>query len=80
MKAIPSTYHWVIKFPIHWEMHEIRGEQEKAQSCYLTELRAENKKGSKARQIEETEALCINPDHPERITYISVELDNEKRK
>lgn len=34
MRVVSSTYHHVIKYPIKEGIKEIRGDQEKAISCY----------------------------------------------
>ncbi|XP_021721365.1 uncharacterized protein LOC110688923 [Chenopodium quinoa] len=40
MKAIPSTYHQVIKFPTRWGIQEIRGDPREAKECYKIALKA----------------------------------------
>ncbi|XP_074376777.1 uncharacterized protein LOC141718291 [Apium graveolens] len=35
LKAVPSTYHQVLKFPTPWGAQEIRGDQTMAQDCYM---------------------------------------------
>ncbi|XP_038713400.1 uncharacterized protein LOC120007271 [Tripterygium wilfordii] len=39
MKAVPSTYHQLIRFPIKWGVKEIRGEQLVSRNCYTSALR-----------------------------------------
>nr|XP_017245120.1 PREDICTED: uncharacterized protein LOC108216789 [Daucus carota subsp. sativus] len=36
LKAVPSTFHQVLKFPTPWGVQEIRGEQNMARECYKT--------------------------------------------
>ncbi|XP_017256291.1 uncharacterized protein LOC108225848 [Daucus carota subsp. sativus] len=36
LKAVPSTFHQVLKFPTPWGVQEIRGEQSMARECYKT--------------------------------------------
>ncbi|XP_017256033.2 uncharacterized protein LOC135147082 [Daucus carota subsp. sativus] len=36
LKAVPSTFHQVIKFPTPWGVQQIRGEQSTARECYKT--------------------------------------------
>ncbi|KAK0580870.1 hypothetical protein LWI29_007278 [Acer saccharum] len=39
LKAIPSTYHQLIKFPTKWGVKEIKGEQRAARECYQNALK-----------------------------------------
>ncbi|KAL5840570.1 hypothetical protein ACOSQ4_013178 [Xanthoceras sorbifolium] len=39
MRAIPSTYHQIIRFPTKWGVHEIRGQQKASRDCYQNTLR-----------------------------------------
>ncbi|XP_074354097.1 uncharacterized protein LOC141693012 [Apium graveolens] len=39
LKAVPSTYHQVLKFPTPWGAQEIRGDQDMARECYRTCLK-----------------------------------------
>ncbi|XP_021728394.1 uncharacterized protein LOC110695473 [Chenopodium quinoa] len=40
MKAIPSTYHQIIKFPTRWGIQEIRGDPKEAKKCYKIAIKA----------------------------------------
>ncbi|XP_021774599.1 uncharacterized protein LOC110738496 [Chenopodium quinoa] len=47
MRAIPSTYHQVIKFPTRWGIQEIKGDPKEAKECYKVALKATSaEKGS----------------------------------
>ncbi|XP_021769851.1 uncharacterized protein LOC110734100 [Chenopodium quinoa] len=48
MKAIPSTYHQVIKFPTRWGIQEIRGNPKEAKECYKIALKATSAEKSSA--------------------------------
>ncbi|XP_021714757.1 uncharacterized protein LOC110682741 [Chenopodium quinoa] len=48
MKAIPSTYHQVIKFPTRWGIQEIRGDPREAKECYKIALKATSSEKSSA--------------------------------
>ncbi|XP_021727807.1 uncharacterized protein LOC110694911 [Chenopodium quinoa] len=48
MKAIPSTYHQVIKFPTRWGIKEIRGDPREAKECYKIALKATSAEKSSA--------------------------------
>ncbi|XP_021770754.1 uncharacterized protein LOC110734941 [Chenopodium quinoa] len=48
MKAIPSTYHQVIKFPTRWGIQEIRGDPREAKECYKIALQATSSEKSSA--------------------------------
>lgn len=39
MRAVPSTYHQVIRFPMKWGVKEIRGTQQAARDCYRGTLK-----------------------------------------
>ena len=39
LKAIPSTYHQMIKFPTKWGVREIKGEQRAARECYQNAMK-----------------------------------------
>ncbi|KAK0605617.1 hypothetical protein LWI29_028914 [Acer saccharum] len=41
LKAIPSTYHQLIKFPTKWGVKEIKGEQRAARECYQNGFKKE---------------------------------------
>ena len=40
MRAVPSTFHQVIRFPTAWGIREIKGEQATSRDCYRNTLRA----------------------------------------
>ncbi|XP_021733296.1 uncharacterized protein LOC110700116 [Chenopodium quinoa] len=48
MKAIPSTYHQIIKFPTRWGIQEIRGDPKEAKECYKIALKATSAEKSSA--------------------------------
>ncbi|XP_021726853.1 uncharacterized protein LOC110693998 [Chenopodium quinoa] len=48
MKAIPSTYHQVIKFPTRWGIREIKGDPKEAKECYKIALKATSAEKSSA--------------------------------
>ncbi|XP_074299435.1 uncharacterized protein LOC141630530 [Silene latifolia] len=39
MKAVPSTYHQCVKFPMPWGVETIRGDHEEARGCYKKALK-----------------------------------------
>ncbi|KAK0570879.1 hypothetical protein LWI29_007901 [Acer saccharum] len=39
LKAIPSTYHQMIKFPTRWGVKEIKGEQRAVRECYQNAMK-----------------------------------------
>ncbi|GMN20463.1 hypothetical protein TIFTF001_050035 [Ficus carica] len=43
MKAVPSTYHQCIRFPMIMGVREIKGKQEVARTCYLHSLKMKKK-------------------------------------
>ncbi|XP_074363608.1 uncharacterized protein LOC141704212 [Apium graveolens] len=44
-KAVPSTYHMVLKFPTRNGVGEARGDQKMARSCYVAALRPDGTGG-----------------------------------
>ncbi|XP_059627609.1 uncharacterized protein LOC132270446 [Cornus florida] len=44
MKAITSTYHFLMRFPTEYSMGELRGDQTIARECYVASLRKQNRK------------------------------------
>ncbi|KAL5548402.1 hypothetical protein UlMin_003633 [Ulmus minor] len=40
MRAVPSTFHQVIRFPTAWGVKEIKGEQATSRDCYRNTLKA----------------------------------------
>ena len=40
MRAVPSTFHQVVRFPTKWGIKEIKGEQSISRECYRNTLRA----------------------------------------
>ncbi|XP_038688665.1 uncharacterized protein LOC119987827 [Tripterygium wilfordii] len=43
LKAVPSTYHQLIRFPTKWGVKEIKGEQLASRSCYTTAMKKKSK-------------------------------------
>ena len=41
-KAVTSTYHLMIKFPMDYEVGELRGNQVAAWECYITMIEMED--------------------------------------
>ena len=41
-KAVTSTYHLMIKFPIEYEVGEVRGNQITARECYIAMLKMDD--------------------------------------
>jgi len=46
LRAVPSTYHMVLKFPTLGDIGKLRGDQRQAKECYVTSLNAAITKGS----------------------------------
>ncbi|XP_074352147.1 uncharacterized protein LOC141691314 [Apium graveolens] len=45
-KAVPSTYHMVLKFPTGNDVREAKGDQKMAHSCYVATLRPDRTEGA----------------------------------
>ena len=86
IRAIPSAYHMVIKFPTENEVGMVRGNQRVARECYLAsmkqkivdnihldELDMRNELDTRPTPLEELEPVQLN-DQPEHLTYIRSKL------
>ena len=43
MEVVPSTLHEMVKFPTHWGIKAIRGDQKYSHSCYQTTMKGKTK-------------------------------------
>jgi len=48
LRAVPSTYHMVLKFPTAAGIGKVRGDQRQARECYVASLNATVTKGSES--------------------------------
>ena len=91
IKAIPSTYHMMIKFPTISEVGMVRGDQRLARECYsasikqktvdniyLDELNMRNEVHTRPEPSEELESLSLDDD-PEHLAYIGSKLTKDLR-
>ncbi|XP_074324126.1 uncharacterized protein LOC141661044 [Apium graveolens] len=89
-KAVPSTYHMVLKFPIRNGVIEARGDQKMARSCYVAALRPDGTGGQvlpiedmdvrennelRGKPAEDLVPIPLDPLDPEKVTYIGASLD-----
>ena len=86
IKAIPSAYHMMIKFPTTSEVGMVRGDQRVAKECYsasmkqktvnniyLDELDMRDEVNTQPEPLEDMEPVSMDDD-PEHLTYIGVKL------
>ena len=91
IKAIPSTYHMVIKFPTINGVGMVRGDQRVAKECYSTsmkkkaidsiyvdELDMRDEVNTRPEPSEEVEPIQLD-DHPEHLTYVGSKLAEDLR-
>ncbi|KAL8115462.1 hypothetical protein AgCh_022089 [Apium graveolens] len=93
-KAVPSSYHSVMKFPTRNGIGEERGDQKMARSCYVASLRADGVGGqvlpiedmdvrendeNRGRPAEELVSVPLDPENPERMTFIGATLEEPLR-
>ena len=48
LRAVPSTYHMVLKFPTLGGIGKVKGDQRQARECYIASLSANIAKGSES--------------------------------
>ena len=53
LKAVPSTYHQVIRFPTPWGIRQIRGEQIASRDCYRSAFKTNHVQVQEVNQIDE---------------------------
>ncbi|XP_073036560.1 uncharacterized protein [Primulina eburnea] len=78
LRAVPSTYHQKIKFPVGSQVGEVRGDQPSSRKCYVEGIRADQgksrKEGKKAkmgevrgRMVEEGEVHFVAEEEQEAV-------------
>ena len=91
IKAIPSAYHMVIKFPTANGVGMVRGDQRVARECYsasikqkavdnkyVDELDMRDKVNTRPEPSEELEPIQLD-DHPEHLAYVGSKLAEDLR-
>ena len=91
IKAIPSAYHMVIKFPTTNEVGMVRGDQRVARECYsasmkkkavdniyVDELNMRDEVSTRPEPSEELEPIQLD-DHPEHLAYVGSKLVEDLR-
>ena len=86
IKAIPSTYHTVIKFPTTNGVGMVQGDQRVAKECYLAsrkqkevdniyvdELDMRDEVNTRPEPLEELKPIQLD-DHPEHLAYVGSKL------
>ena len=73
IKAIPSVYHMVIKFPTTNGVGMVQGDQRVARECYVDELDMRDEVNTRPEPSEELEPIQLD-DHPEHLAYVGFKL------
>ena len=71
LKAVPSTYHQVIKFPTPWGVQKIQGDQSIARDCYKTCL-----KPTVQHEVKEMPQVAMTA--PEKLAEVDLTSNNKK--
>ena len=87
-KAVTSTYHLLVKFPMEYRVGEVQGDQLAARECYLAMLTMDEQAqmmNIKERRVvvEPTEVLediSLDEDDPEKSTRIGANLEEKIKK
>ncbi|XP_074347211.1 uncharacterized protein LOC141686047 [Apium graveolens] len=89
-KAVPSTYHIVLKLPTRNCVGKAKGDQKMARSCYVAALRPDGTGGQvlpiedmdvrendelRGKPAEDLVQISLDPLDPEKVTYIGASLD-----
>ena len=91
IKAIPSAYHMMIKFPTTGGVGMVRGDQRMARECYLASMKQKavdnvymdkldmlDEVNTRPEPLEELELVQLD-DNPEHLAYISFRLAEDLR-
>ena len=91
IKAIPSAYHMVIKFPTTNRVGMVQGDQRMARECYsasmkkkavdsiyVDELDMRDEVSTRHEPVEEMEPIQLD-DHPEHLAYVGSKLAEDLR-
>lgn len=71
LKAVPSTYHQVLKFPTSWGVEKILGDQTTARECYKTCLKP-------TIQHNDSKAPVVTMTRPEKLAEVNLSIVDEK--
>ena len=82
-KAVTSTYHLSVKFPIDYGVEQIQGDQLAARECYLAMLTMDEQvqtmnieeKRVVVEPIEVLEDISLDENNPERCTRVRADLE-----
>ena len=87
-KAVTSTYHLSIKFPIEHGVGQVQGDQLAARECYLAMLAMDEQvqtmnieeKRVVAEPIEKLEDISLDENNPKRYTRVRADLEENIKK
>ena len=87
-KAITSTYHLLVKFPIEYGVGQVQGDQLAARECYLTMLAMDEQvqtmnieeKRIVAEPTKALENIPLDESNPERCTRVGTDLEEKNKK
>ncbi|XP_075515702.1 uncharacterized protein LOC142550513 [Primulina tabacum] len=88
MRAVASTYHQKIKFPIRGQVGEVKGDQPSSRKCYGETIRVDQKKARRedrgkkvaqgAKEVEGNEVNFVAEDEQEELVGISPKVAKHK--
>ena len=85
LRAVTSTYHFLIKFPTEHGIGEVRGDQIAVRECYLASLGSEGQnhtmtieeRKTLVKPSEELDTIGLKDGHPEQTTKIKTSLPTQ---
>jgi hypothetical protein len=88
LRAMTSTYHLLVRFPMKHGIGELKGDQTTVRECYFASLRLETKHQTMAigegqklvEPTEELEVITLDDEKPEKTTSIDTQMDGRTRK
>ncbi|XP_073300532.1 uncharacterized protein [Primulina huaijiensis] len=82
MRAVASTYHQKIKFPVRGQVGEVKGDQQSSRKCYGETVRVDQKKARKEKEYQEGakegEVHFVAEEEQEELTGISPQVAEHK--
>ena len=77
LRAVPSTYHMVIKFPIENRVGVVRGDQRVARECYLVSIKKKVVKSVHMDEIDMRDELDTRPAPSEELEPVQLDDQSE---
>ncbi|XP_052209219.1 uncharacterized protein LOC127812736 [Diospyros lotus] len=76
MRAVVSSCYLLMKFPTLSRVGQVRGDQRKARSCYVSSTKGKRAEETahKPQPVEELEAVRLSDTDPEKLVYVGTKL------